>query len=89
MARPRYSDNPPPVYPSIARKRKYQGTVVLDVFVEADGRVGNLHIAQTSNYSLLDRAAMKTVRRWQFEPARRGNHTVAMWVRVPIQFHLQ
>ena len=89
MAKPRYSDNPPPVYPSIARKRKYQGTVVLEVFVKEDGQVGDLRIAATSNYSLLDRAAMKAVRGWQFEPARRGNHTLAMWVKVPIRFHLK
>ena len=88
MATPRYSDNPVPAYPSIARKRKYQGTVILEVFVEADGRVGDLRIVESSTHTLLDRAAMQAVKAWQFEPGRRGDLTVAMWVRVPVQFAL-
>ena len=89
LARPRYSQNPPPDYPSIARRRRYQGTVILDVFVLKNGRVGDLRVAESSNHSLLDRAAMKAVRHWQFDPARKGDREVAMWVKVPIRFDLK
>ncbi len=89
MATPRYRDNPLPFYPRIARKRGIQGTVILDVFVEADGRVGDLRIAESSNHRMLDRAAQKTVRQWRFEPGREGERSVAMWVRVPVDFRLQ
>ncbi|MBC2711803.1 MAG: TonB family protein [Desulfosarcina sp.] len=89
MAKPRYSVNPPPVYPSIARRRGYHGTVILEVFVKENGRVGDLRIFQSSTHKLLDRAAMKAVKRWQFEPGRHGDRTVAMWVRVPVEFRLQ
>jgi protein TonB len=89
VATPRYSDNPPPAYPSIARKRRYQGTVLLDVLVEKDGQVGDLRVIESSTHTLLDRAAMKAVRRWQFEPGRQGDITIAMWVRVPVQFILK
>ncbi|BBO74164.1 hypothetical protein DSCW_15810 [Desulfosarcina widdelii] len=89
LAKPRYSQNPPPDYPSIARRRRYQGTVILEVYVLEDGQVGDLRVAESSNYSLLDRAAMKAVRRWQFDPARKGNREVAMWVKVPIRFNLK
>ncbi len=88
-ATPRYSDNPPPAYPSIARKRGYQGTVVLDVFVEADGQVGDLRIIESSHHKILDRSAMKAVKRWRFEPGRQGNQPIAMWVRVPVRFSLR
>jgi protein TonB len=88
-ATPRYHHNPPPEYPSLARKRGYQGTVVLEVFVETDGRVGNLRIIESSRHKSLDRSAMKAVRRWQFQPGRRGDRTIAMWVRVPVQFSLK
>jgi periplasmic protein TonB len=87
-AQPRYNENPPPRYPSVARRRNYQGTVVLDVFVETDGRVGDLRIAESSRYDLLDQAAMRAVTRWRFIPGRSNDQTVAMWVRVPIQFRL-
>jgi protein TonB len=89
LARPKYNQNPPPHYPSIARRRRHQGTVILDVYVLEDGRVGDLRVAESSNYSLLDRAAMKAVRHWQFDPARKGGREVAMWVKVPIRFDLK
>lgn len=89
MAKPRYHRNPPPAYPSIARKRGYEGTVILDVFVKSDGSVGKLRIATSSNYIMLDRSAMKAVKRWQFEPGREADDVVAMWVRVPVSFLLQ
>ncbi|MCB2148445.1 MAG: energy transducer TonB [Deltaproteobacteria bacterium] len=89
MATPRYSDNPPPVYPSIARRRGYEGVVVLDVFVGEDGSVLELRIVESSSYRLLDRSAIKAVEGWQFEPGRQGSKTVAMWVRVPLDFRLQ
>lgn len=89
LARPRYNQNPPPEYPSIAQRRRYQGTVILDVFVLKNGQVGDLRVAKSSNYSLLDRAAMKAVRHWMFDPAHKGDREVAMWVKVPIRFDLK
>ncbi len=88
-ARPRYSENPPPAYPSIARKRGYQGTVILEVFVKANGRVGDLRIIESSSHTLLDRTAIKAVNDWRFEPGRQGSRIIPMWVRVPVVFRLQ
>ena len=88
-ATPRYSVNPPPVYPVIARKRGDEGTVLLDVHVDEEGRVDDLRIAGSSGYNLLDRSALQAVRRWRFEPGRRGDRSVAMWVRVPVRFYLR
>lgn len=89
MATPRYSENPPPEYPAIARRRGYQGTVILEVFVKESGRVGNLRIAESSSHSLLDKAALKAVKRWKFQPGRRQGLPVAMWIRVPVDFRLE
>jgi protein TonB len=88
-ATPRYNHNPPPVYPALARKRGYHGTVVLEVFVKTDGSVGDLRIIESSRHRLLDRSAMKAVKHWQFQPGRQGDDTIAMWVRVPVQFRLK
>ena len=38
-ATPLYRQNPVPEYPLIARKRGYQGTVVLEVLVTREGKV--------------------------------------------------
>ena len=88
-ATPRYHENPPPDYPAIARKRGYEGTVVLEVFVKEDGTVGNLRIVQSSRHRLLDRSAVNAVKQWQFEPGWQADQALAMWVRVPVNFRLQ
>ena len=87
-ARPLYKENPPPRYPRNARKRGYQGTVVLEVLVDREGGVEDLKIYRSSGYKALDRAALSSVRHWIFTPGRRGDVVVDMWVRVPIAFRL-
>ncbi|MBC8200085.1 MAG: energy transducer TonB [Desulfobacterales bacterium] len=86
---PLYRVNPPPKYPRIARKRGYQGTVVLDVLVDQNGRVGDLRLFTSSGYSILDRKAMASVKGWLFEPGMKGDKKLDMWVRVPVRFELK
>jgi periplasmic protein TonB len=38
---------------------------------------------------MLDRAAMRAVKDWMFEPARQGEEKVDMWVKVPLTFRLK
>jgi protein TonB len=85
---PLYDLNPPPVYPRVARRRNYQGTVMLDVRVTAGGTVAEVKVAQSSGYSVLDRSALNSVRNWRFEPARRGTRPFETWVQVPVRFEL-
>jgi protein TonB len=88
-ARPLYLVNPPPRYPKAARKRKYQGIVILEVLVSQEGRVDVLKVLQSSGHAILDKAALASVKKWQFEPGRRGDDKVEMWVRIPIRFQLK
>jgi len=89
QAVPLYLKNPPPDYPLVARRRGYEGTVVLDVLVDREGRVRDLNVSQSSGHGVIDRAAMKAVKDWLFEPARRGDETMDMWVEVPLTFRLK
>ncbi len=86
---PLYKLNPRPEYPRLARKRGYQGTVVLDVLVDKNGRVSDLKLATSSKYPILDKKAMASVKKWIFEPGKKGNNKVDMWVKVPIRFELK
>ena len=86
---PLYKVNPLPEYPRIARKRGYQGTVVLEVLVDQNGRVGDLRLFTSSGYSILDRKAMASVKGWLFEPGMKGDKKLDMWVRVPVRFELK
>jgi protein TonB len=80
--------NPQPRYPWLARQRGEQGRVVVRVAVDRTGQVINTEIAQSSGHGRLDRAALSTLRRWRFVPARRGTAPVTATVDVPVTFRL-
>jgi len=78
-----------PSYPATARRLGVEGTALLRVFVDAAGRVGEVVVKQSAGHPDLDRAAADAVRRWRFEPARRGAEAVAIWVELPVEFRLR
>ncbi len=80
---PRYLENSPPVYPSAAKRKGYEGTVLLSVKILANGMVAELRVKRSSGYSILDRAALKAVQKWRFEIP------FTMWVDVPVRFVLE
>ena len=88
-ATPLYRRNPVPEYPLVARKRGYQGTVVLEVLVNREGKVKELTLSASSGYSVLDQAALTSVKAWLFDPGTRGGDKVEMWVKVPVRFQLE
>lgn len=88
LAIPAYKDNPAPKYPGNAERRGLEGVVILDVFVDEDGKVQELHVGESSGHTILDNAAMDAVRKWVFIPGTRNNDPVAVWVKVPIRFQI-
>jgi TonB family protein len=88
-ATPRYRDNPRPDYPRTARLKGYEGLVLVEAVVGADGKVGDVRLKISSGYAVLDRSALAAVRDWKFEPGRRMGIPVAMRVDVPVRFMLR
>jgi periplasmic protein TonB len=84
-----YLDNPPPVYPRLSKRLGEVGNVMLMVFVDAEGRPGQIDIQTSSRFERLDQAAIEAVRRWKFVAAKQGEKAVAAWVLVPIYFSLK
>jgi protein TonB len=78
-----------PAYPLTARRLGIEGTVLLGVFVDSAGRVAEVVVRRSGGHPDLDRAAADAVKQWEFEPARRGQDAIAMWVEVPVQFRLR
>ena len=78
-----------PSYPSNARRLGIQGTTLLSVFVAVDGHVADVVVKQSAGHPDLDQAAADAVKRWRFDPARRGSEAVAMWVLLPVEFRLR
>jgi protein TonB len=86
---PRYSKNPKPLYPQEARKKGYEGEVLLKVEVLSDGRVGEVEVRRSSGHDILDRSAMAAVKRWKFLPAKKGETAVPVWVNIPVIFEIR
>jgi periplasmic protein TonB len=89
MAIPRGGYQVRPAYPGSARRLGIQGMTTLRVFVAADGRVGEVVVQESAGHPDLDAAAADAVKRWRFEPARRGAEPVGVWVLLPVQFRLR
>ena len=87
-AKPGVLANPAPVYPELARQKGWEGLVVLKVLVEKEGLASKTLVKKSSGHEVLDRAALDTVRRWRFSPARFGDMVFSSWVEVPVRFRL-
>ena len=83
-----YLNNPPPAYPRMSRRLGEQGTVLVRVFINAEGRAEKADIRTSSGYPRLDDAALETVQRWRYVPGKRAGQPEAMWFNVPIRFVL-
>lgn len=87
-AKPDYLKNPEPEYPLAARRRGQQGVVILNVTVSPLGHAKEVSIKESSGYELLDQAALRAVKTWEFEPARIGSIGVESRIEVPVRFKL-
>lgn len=83
-----YLQNPPPAYPRMSRRLGEQGTVVLNVLINTEGRAEKAELQTSSGYPRLDEAALAAIVRWRFVPGRRNGVAQAMWFKVPLRFVL-
>jgi periplasmic protein TonB len=87
-ARPKGGYQVRPVYPESARRAGIQGTTLLRIHIETDGRVSDISVERSAGHQSLDQAAADAVRRWRFEPALSSSGPVAMSALVPVEFRI-
>lgn len=75
-------------YPRAAIRRHAQGTVLLHVLVDTDGRAQQIELSRSSGHRELDDAAREAVRRARFRPVLENGVAVPAWGLVPIEFRL-
>ena len=63
--------------------------MLLEVFVNKAGAVESVRLDQTSGFDILDKAAIKRVKKWLFYPGSKGDELIEMWVKIPIRFQLK
>ncbi|HLK20957.1 MAG TPA: energy transducer TonB [Bryobacteraceae bacterium] len=76
-----------PKYPREARRARVEGTVVLFVIVDANGKPQALKVLKPLG-SGLDEAAIESVRQWVFQPGRKDGKAVAVQATVQVNFRL-
>ena len=89
-------DDPPvplspirPKYPEIAQEAGIEGTVVVQVFVDENGRVGDTVILKGIPNTGLDDAAADAIRKVRFRPAKQRERAVGVWISIPVNFRLK
>ena len=83
-----YFNNTKPAYPLSARKRRFEGIVLLEVTVDRHGWPEAVFVKESSGHNILDNAARWAVEKWRFIPATENGNDVAAIVEVPIRFAL-
>lgn len=75
-------------YPAIARHKGWQGVVKLQLLIEPDGHISDLHIEQTSGYALLDKAALSSLQLAHVPDAAQWLDGKAVSIVVPVEYRL-
>ena len=84
-----YAQAPAPTYPRAALRSGAEGTVLLQVLVDVDGRPLQVGVNRSSGDRRLDVAAREQVlRHWRFRPAMHDGRAVQAIGLVPINFSL-
>lgn len=84
---PRAIYKPDPEYSTEARQAKYQGTVILNLIVDASGKPRTIRVERSLGMGL-DEKALEAVRQWRFEPAMKDGKPVAVSVSIEVAFRL-
>ena len=86
-------DSPPrplkqtrPQYPQEAFVKKIEGTVLVEILIDSQGRVVRARVIQS--VPLLDAAALQTVYQWVFQPAVKHGRPVATIAHIPVTFRI-
>ncbi len=84
-----YLEMTKPRYPPLAKRLRQEGTVKLLVLIDLEGKPKTLKVQESSEHSILDKAALKAVKKWRFKPHIVGKKPVEAWAIVPIDFDLR
>lgn len=83
-----YLTPPRPAYPSLARRKRQEGVVLVKAVVDVVGQAARVEVEQSSGHELLDQAACEAVKRTRFRPHVENGIARPMLVTVPIEFRL-
>ncbi len=77
------------IYPEIAQEAGIEGTVVVQAFIDENGKVGRCNILKGVPNTGLDEAAVNAIRKTDFIPAMQRDRKVGVWISIPVIFKLR
>ena len=83
---PKAQYTPQPEYPENARKEHVEGITVVKITIDEQGKVKDPNVEQSSGNQDLDKAAVKAVSAWTFQPATLDGKPVAVYYTITIRF---
>ena len=83
---PRKTWNVTPEYPRLARLRRIQGIVILEVTVDRQGEVSSVSVLRSAEG--LDDAAVEAVRQWRYEPTMVNGRPVSVIFTETVRFQM-
>jgi len=86
---PNCTFRPAPAYPPIAAQAGVEGSVVLWVYVAANGSVSDVRLYNSSGVNSLDEAALSAAWNTRWTPAQNNGIPVGVWTTVNYNFSLE
>jgi TonB family protein len=74
-----------PIYPDKAKDQKEQGTVVVEVAIDATGKVREPFVIHSAG-PMLDHAALDAVRQWKYSPTILNNAPVSVYTMISVGY---
>jgi TonB family protein len=82
-------NNPHPSYPLLARKKGWEGRVIIQANIDKKGNVKFIKVSESSGFKILDEVSVETLKTWKFKPAMLGSKFVDDTVYIPVKFVLK
>jgi len=81
--------NPPPPYPSLARRKGLEGHALVEIRVRPDGTCSDARLLECAGSPLFGEVSLETIRGWTYRPATLGGKPVETTQRVRFVFKLK
>jgi TonB family protein len=81
-----YNSHYPPRFPPEAIRAGHYGTVILMIYVSANGQTGDIRVERSTGYPELDASAIDAAKHWIYLPAAKDGVPQPGWIRTPVTF---
>jgi len=75
-----------PDYPTEADRRRLSGSVKLQIKLEADGRVSDIEVVESTPEGMFDESALAAFRQARFSPAQRNGRPVRARILIEVKY---